>query len=101
MELNQASHFVAMFDESYNLVTQKSQMDLHVRYWNEIENKVASIYTIAQTFLSKTAAVNLLDRFIKLICTYGLNVLHGSFKHGEEQLECQLKKLLSSLYNIF
>ena len=55
-----------MFDESYNYVTKKSQMDLHIRYWNEIENKVGSRYYSSE-FLGKTAAVNLLDSFIKCL----------------------------------
>ena len=29
-----------MSDESYNHVKNKSQMDLHVRFWNDVENDV-------------------------------------------------------------
>ena len=49
-----------------NYDTKKSQMDLHIRYWNEIENKVGSRYYSSE-FLGKTAAVNLSDSFIKCL----------------------------------
>ena len=39
-DIKNTSHFVTMFDESYNHVTNKSQMDLHVRFWNGVENDV-------------------------------------------------------------
>ena len=31
--VNEVEHYVALFDESYNAVSKKSQMDFHIRYW--------------------------------------------------------------------
>ena len=53
-DIKNASHFIAMF-ESYNHVTNKSQIDLHVRFLNGVENEVCSRY-YASEFLGKASA---------------------------------------------
>ena len=41
--LHKADFLVYSFDESLNDVTQTTEMDLHVSYWNPIENRVKVI----------------------------------------------------------
>ena len=40
-EINCCSFFTMSYDESLNIVTQTSQMDLVVRFWNTTENQVS------------------------------------------------------------
>ena len=62
-ELKEASNFVALFDESYNYVTKKNQMDVHIRLWDKTTNKVVTRYFTSK-FLGKTSAKDLIDSFI-------------------------------------
>lgn len=55
-----ADCFSVSFDESMNRVTQKEQMDLHVRFWDK--DKVVTRYLGSQ-FLGHTRAVDLLAAF--------------------------------------
>ena len=47
--------FVAMFDESYNKILKREQMDLHVQFWDTKNNCVATRYFNLK-FLAKAAA---------------------------------------------
>ena len=61
-ELKKASFLVPSFDESYNKVIKKGQMDLLVRFWNSTENKVDTRY-INSVFMGKAAATDVLTTF--------------------------------------
>ena len=50
------------FDESLNDVTQTTEMDLHVRYWDPIENRVKVRY-YDSTFLGHGTHTDLLNHF--------------------------------------
>ena len=39
-----ASHIVALFDESFNKTSKRGQMDMHVWYWDNNHNYVATRY---------------------------------------------------------
>ena len=65
-DIKNASRFVTMFDEFYNHATNKSQMNLHVRFWNGAENEVCSRY-YASEFLGNASAKDILSSFIKCI----------------------------------
>ena len=51
-QLNSLDHFVAMFDESHNKIAKEGQMDLHIRFWDDTEDIVATRTTI-QNFWEK------------------------------------------------
>lgn len=55
-ELGNSRFVVVAFDESLNKVSQKGQMDIHVRFWRE--NKVESRY-LTSKFLGHATATNL------------------------------------------
>lgn len=58
--LSKCEFYTVAFDESLNKVSQKEQMDIHVRYWNSIDNEVSSSY-YSSVFLGHTTAVDLIS----------------------------------------
>ena len=65
-DLNELDNFVSLFDESYNKIVKKGQMDLHIRFCNEKSN---AVYT--SEFIGKAAAPDILKMFKS--CMTGLN----------------------------
>ena len=61
-ELKKASYIVPCFDESYNSVIKKGQMDVLVRYWDVRLNKVNTRY-VKSEFMGKAAANDVLAKF--------------------------------------
>lgn len=64
------SVFSVSFDESLNKITQSSQMDIHIRFWDEASDQVITRYWTSE-FLLKAKAENLLKHFKE--GTTGLN----------------------------
>ena len=60
--LNDCNYFVACFDEALNHVVQRGQMDVHIRFWNETQGKVATRY-LASAFRGHARATDLLEKF--------------------------------------
>jgi len=60
--LGQCKHFVLAFDESLNKITQSGQMDVHIRYWDEVSERVMTRYVGSQ-FLGHATAIDLVDAF--------------------------------------
>ena len=60
--LSEVKHFVSLFDRSHNHVIKKSQMDLHVWFWDSTTNSVKARYFNSQ-FLGKAAAADILKSF--------------------------------------
>ena len=60
--LHKADFLVYSFDESLNDVTQTTEMDLHVRYWDPIENRVKFRY-YKSTFHGHVTHADLLNHF--------------------------------------
>ena len=60
--LHKADFLVYSFDESLNDVTQTTAMDLHVRYWDPIENRVKVMY-YNSTFLGRGTHTDMLNHF--------------------------------------
>ena len=58
-------HFMIGFDESLNKVSQKQQIDLNIRFWNN-KNVVKTCY-FTSVFLERTQALDLLKEFIKAL----------------------------------
>ena len=61
-ELKKANYIVPCFDESYNSVIKKVQMDVLVRYWGIRLNKVNTRY-VKSEFMGKVAANDVLAKF--------------------------------------
>ena len=61
-ELRKASFLVTSFDESFNKVIKKGQMDVLVRFWNTKDNKVNTRY-VNSVFMGKAAATDVLEKF--------------------------------------
>lgn len=71
---NKCSHFVVGFDESLNKVTQKGQMDLTIRFWNEENSEVSTRY-LGSVFLGHSTAVDLLNGFLSGLDQLDINKL--------------------------
>ena len=61
-ELNNASHYVALFDESYNNVAKENQIDLHIRYCY-FQKNVAVTQFYGSEFFGKSSATDILHGF--------------------------------------
>ena len=66
--------FVAMFDESYNKISKRGQMDLHVRFW-DIENNCDATRNFNSKFLGKAAAQDIYEKFNECISELDENKL--------------------------
>ena len=69
-DLNELDNFVSFFDESYNKIVKKGQMDLHKQFWKEESNTVCTRYYTSD-FMGKDAAPDILKMFKS--CMTGLN----------------------------
>lgn len=58
--LSSLESYVICFDESLNKVVKKGQMDIHVRFWQQNVNTVATRY-LTSVFLGHSDAVSLLN----------------------------------------
>lgn len=61
--------YAISFDESFNTVLQKEQMDLHVRFWNNVAQQTQIKY-LGSVFLTHTRAINLLSAFKSQISNF-------------------------------
>ena len=61
-ELNSSLFIATSFDECFNQINQKGQMDLFVRYWNNTSNQVSTRY-LSSSFMGKALAINVLEHF--------------------------------------
>ena len=66
--------FVVMFDESYNKISKRGQMDLHVRFWDIESNCVATRY-LNSKFIGKAAAQDIYEKFNECISELDENKL--------------------------
>ena len=77
-EINCCSFFTMCFDESLNKVTQTSQIDLVVRFWNTTKNQVSVQYWDSK-FLGHTRADDILVKFNSSMSNVGPNkMIHVS-----------------------
>ena len=60
--VKQTPYIVISFDESYNNVIKRGQMDVLVRFWDSIVNKVSTQYVNIE-FLGKYSASDVLQKF--------------------------------------
>ena len=58
--VKESGYIVAMFDESWNTVTKRKQLDVHVRSW--IDGQVTTRYLTSQ-FMGHATADNVVDHF--------------------------------------
>lgn len=62
--LKTCSRVVIGFDEALNKISQRTQMDINVRFWDDRSNKVCTRY-YTSTFLGSCKASHLFDAFTK------------------------------------
>ena len=55
-------HYFCLFDEPYNNIVKKEQMDMHIQYWDQSLNTVQTRYYNSQ-FLGKSAAKDVLKTY--------------------------------------
>ena len=60
--LNETKFIVKSFDESFNKVISKGQMDVLVRFLNTTENRVSTHY-VNSVFMGKVTAANVLENY--------------------------------------
>ena len=60
--LSNVEHIVAFFDESFNKTSKRGQMDMHVRYWDNNHNYLATRY-YHYGFVDKTSAKYVFESF--------------------------------------
>lgn len=60
--INSVNHVVICFDEALNKVIQRSQMDLHVRYYSDQRDEVCTRY-LNSVFMDKSTADDLVIKF--------------------------------------
>ena len=65
-ELNNASHYHALFDGSYNNAAKEDQMDLHIRYWVFQKNGVVTRF-YGSVFWEKIFYKEYLTWFLKFV----------------------------------
>ena len=61
-ELKEVPYYTTLFDETYNKISKKGQMDLNVRFWDDTDNKVKSSYWNSE-FLGKASADDVFSIF--------------------------------------
>ena len=61
-ELKKASFYAARFDEYFNKINQKEQMDLSVRYWNDVF-KIVVIRHCSLSLMEKASSNDVLEHF--------------------------------------
>ena len=61
-QLKEVPFYSLAFDESFNHITKKSQMDFNVRFWVASKNKIVGRYLFS-SFLGHATAENLLNEF--------------------------------------
>lgn len=74
-EVKNANFFAISLDESLNKISQKGQMDLIVRFWDEDCNAVVTKY-LTSTFLQRATAKDLLETFTTTMANLGLPLNH-------------------------
>ena len=60
--LMELEHYFCLFDEPYNNIVKKGQMDMHIQYWDKSLNTVKARYYNSQ-FLGKSAAKDVLKTY--------------------------------------
>lgn len=64
--LNNSEFFSVGFDESFNKIAKRQQMDINARYWN-IDSKEVETRYVTSAFLGRTRATDLLTSFLESI----------------------------------
>ena len=72
--LQECQHIVVGFDGSLNKISQKQQMDVVVRYWNNSEKEVKTKY-FSSVFLQSTKASDLKKGLIEAVGESNLSTI--------------------------
>lgn len=97
-EYKKVSHFTLLFDEILNRTNQKKQLDLHIRYWQADENKVAT-RNLTSVFMGHATAADIFESFMEAVKKLDLKKLLQISMDGPavnwsfyETLQKELKK---------
>jgi hypothetical protein len=66
-------YFSVSFDESLKKVSQKGQMDIVIRFWNNASDEVSTRY-LTSTFLEHARADDILRAFTSSLAGLGIDV---------------------------
>ena len=76
------SKYVICFDETFNEISKKGQMDIVIRFWDSSMNKVCSQY-LSLSFMGHSAAEDIMNNFLEALsemklCNLGQVSVDGS-----------------------
>ena len=71
-ERKEVPYYTTLFYESYNQISQKSKMDLHIRFWDKTKYLAKTCYW-ALDFLGKASAEDVLLNYYKAISSLDKN----------------------------
>ena len=58
-----SSKYVVCFDEAFNEISKKGQMDIVIRFWDSSMNKVCSRY-LSSSFMGHSTAEDIMNNFM-------------------------------------
>ena len=58
------SPYVLCFDEAFNEISKKGQMDLVIRFWDSLVNQVTSRY-LSSSFMGHSTVQEILEHFLE------------------------------------
>ena len=70
-ELQKCDAFVICFDEALNKISQQAQMDIHVRFWSNSNQKVVTRY-LNSAFMTNCSAENILAKFLEILKPFSI-----------------------------
>ena len=90
-QLKKCKEIVVCFDEAFNEISKRGQMDIVVRYWNEESNQVSTRY-FGSSFMGHRAADDVLAAFLEEISELQLQVIMQVSMDGPSVNWCFYKK---------
>ncbi|XP_077484032.1 uncharacterized protein LOC144094048 [Amblyomma americanum] len=97
-EIEQCGSYVVLFDESLNDYLQRKQMDIHVRYWDAVSERVTTRY-YTSVFMGHSRAEDIQEKLLNALdCLPLSKIVHLSMDGPNVNLKC-FKNLQSHLQN--
>lgn len=90
--------YVICFDEAFNKVIHKGQMDLVIRFWDEGLQQVSTRY-LSSVFLGRSTADDLLEKFFEGLSMLPFSNLLQVSMDGPNVNHCFLRKLMGKFEN--
>ena len=90
--------FVICFDEAFNEISRKGQMDIVIRFWDSSVNKVCSRY-LSLSFMGHSTAEDIMNNFLEASSDIKLCNLVQVSMNGPNVNWCFLEQLSSDLHD--